>query len=235
MSVKKGGEQEEESELLSSVKNFRRELNLLLLYLQTFEDLVMATSQTAAFWNLYLKLVQLLRDYVSAERDSNILLHLETFAEMLPFDFICNHQNYASWGSVYITEMHKLQTDHKDVFQNFLTGQHSIHKADKDENKFSGVWSDIAIEKDRGKLGGPTSIKTRESAMERWYLTAHLKANVATQFLKYSGLDLTPDKIYVHKEATENRTRQDEDAVMNIIKVIEEEMTNPFSRGGGDS
>ena len=79
----------------------------------------MATSQIAAFWNLYLKLVQLLLDYVSAERDNNFLLHLETFAEILPFDFICNHQNYARWGSVHIAEMHKLQTDHTDVFQNF--------------------------------------------------------------------------------------------------------------------
>ena len=107
-----------------------------------------------------------------------------------------------------------------------------MHKADKDENKFSGVWSDMAIDqslnRDCDTLGGLTNIKIRESAMERWYLTAHLKANVATQFLKYSGLDLAPDKIHVHKEATENRIRQDEDAVMNIIKVIEERMTNPF-------
>ena len=120
LSVEKCGEQEEESELLLSVENFRRELNLLLPYPQTFEDLVMATSQTATFWNLYVKLVQLVLDYVSAERDSNILLHLETFAEMLPLDFICNHQNYAEWGSVYIAEMHKLQTDHTDVFSNFF-------------------------------------------------------------------------------------------------------------------
>ena len=49
LSVKKDGEQEEESELLSSVENFRRELNLLFPYLQTFEDLLMATSQIAAF------------------------------------------------------------------------------------------------------------------------------------------------------------------------------------------
>ena len=65
--------------------------NLLLPHLQTFEDLVMTTSQMAAFWNLYLKLVQLLLDYVSTERNSNIPSYLETFAEMLPFDFICNH------------------------------------------------------------------------------------------------------------------------------------------------
>ena len=60
LSVKKGGEQEGESELLSSVGNSRYELNLLLSYLQTFEDLVIATSQMTASWDLYLKLVQLL-------------------------------------------------------------------------------------------------------------------------------------------------------------------------------
>ena len=64
--------------------------------------------------------------------------------------------------------------------------------------------------------------------MERWYLTAHLKTNIATQFWKYSGLDLTPGKIHVHKEAMENRMFQDENAVTNIIKVIEGRMTNPF-------
>ena len=99
LSIKKSGEQEEESELLSSVDNFRHELDLMLPYLQTFEDFVMATSQMAAFWNLYLKLVQLLLDYMSTGRNSNIPLHLETSAEMLLFDFIiCNHQNDARWG-----------------------------------------------------------------------------------------------------------------------------------------
>ena len=146
----------------------------------------MATSQMAAFWNLYLKLVQLLLDYVSTERNSNIPLHLETFANILPFDFTCNRKNYARWGSVYIAEVHKLQTDHPDVLQIFLIGHHTIHKADRDENKFSSVWSDMAIEQSPnrycGKLEGLTNIKTKESATERWYLTAHIKANVATQF-----------------------------------------------------
>ena len=159
---------------------------------------------------------------MSTERNSNIPLHVETFAEILPFDSICNHQNDARWGVVYIAEMHKLQTDHPNVFQNVLIGHRTIHKADKDENKFSGVWSDITIEQSPnggcGKLEGLTNIKTTESAMERWYLTSHLKANVATQFLKYSGLDFTLDEVHI----------QDEDAVTNIIKVIEKQMTKPF-------
>ena len=49
-----------------------------------------------------------------------------------------------------------------------------------------------------------------------------------THFNKYSGFDLTSDKVHVHKNATENRIRQDKNAVTNIIKVIEERMTNLF-------
>ena len=66
--------------------------------------------------------------------------------------------------------------------------------------------------------------------MERWYLTTHLKANVATELLKYSSSDFTSDKIHILKEATKNRIRQDEDedAVTNIINVNEERTTNPL-------
>ena len=223
-------------EITASLTNVQQSLELLSPYLQMFDEFVTARSETAAFWNLYLKMVQLLLDYVSAEIDSNILLHMETSSEMLPSDFICNHQNYARWGSVYIEEMNKLQTEHPDLFQNFVAGYHTIHKTDKEESKFSGVWADIGIEqsinRDCEKLGGFTNIKTKESAMERLYLTARLKANVATQFLNYSGLDLTADKSRIHKEATDNRIQQDENAVVDVIKIIEERMINPFSVSG---
>ena len=228
----KQGQQDAQS-LQASLTIFQRSLELLSPYLQIFDEFVTARSETAAFWNLYLKMVQLYLDYVSVERDSNILLQMETFSEMLPFDFICNHKNYARWGSVYIAEMNKLQIEHPDLFQNFSGGYHTIHKADKDESKFSGVWSDMSIEQSInrvcGKLGGLNNIKTKESAMEKWYLTAHLKANVATQFLKYSGLDLAADKSPIHKEATDNRIQQDENAVADVIKTIEDRMINPFS------
>ena len=37
-----------------------------------------------------------------------------------------------------------------------------------------------SINHDCGTLGGLTGLKTNISSMERWFLTAHLKANVAT-------------------------------------------------------
>ena len=60
--------------LQASLTNAQQSLELLSPYLQMFDEFVTARSETAAFWNLYLKMVQLLLDYVSAERDSNILI-----------------------------------------------------------------------------------------------------------------------------------------------------------------
>ena len=67
--------------LQASLTNVQQSLELLSPYLQMFDEFVTTRSETASFWNLYLKMVQLLLDYVSAERDSNILLHVETFSE----------------------------------------------------------------------------------------------------------------------------------------------------------
>ena len=55
-----------------------------------------------------------------------------------------------------------------------------------------------------------------------------VKKGCHTHFFKCSRLDLTSVKIHVYKDATKNRISQDEDAVTNIIMVIEERMTNPF-------
>ena len=102
---------------------------------------------------------------------------------MLSYDFACNHLNYARWGSVYIAEMHQLEETHLDVFAEFLDSKHTISRSTQESRYFSRVWSDMAIEqsinRDCGTLGGLTGLKTNVFAMERWFLTAHLKANAA--------------------------------------------------------
>ena len=58
------------------------------------------------------------------------------------------------------------------------------------------------------------------------------KSQCCYAVFKYSGLDLTADKSRIHKEATGNRIQQDENAVANVIKIIEERIINPFSVSG---
>ena len=135
------------------------------------------------------------------------------------------------WGSVCIVEMHQLEETHPDVFAEFLDGKHTISRSTQESRYFSCVWSDMAIEqsinRDCGTLGGLTELKINVSAMERWLLTAHLKANVATATKAMLGIEVNHTAI-PHKESTVSRIEKDEICIENIIGVVEKRMVNPF-------
>ena len=69
--------------------------------LERFEINSRNRSDTYVFWNNYLEMVQLLSEYVAFEREEDIKSHINAFADMLSYDFACNHLNYTHWGSVY--------------------------------------------------------------------------------------------------------------------------------------
>ena len=43
-------------------------------------------------------------DYVAAKGDGNKHLDVEAFAEMIPYDYMCGHINYARWGITDVSE-----------------------------------------------------------------------------------------------------------------------------------
>ena len=134
--------------VISRLNDLHDILSSLISLFDEFSEIEGLRSKTFQFWDRYLCMVSLLLDYVAAERDSRVDLHIESFAEMLVYDFVCNHQNYARWGTVY---------------EKFKERKHTIHRSPDPDKCFSGVWSDIGIEqsvnKDCGTIGGLTSIK----------------------------------------------------------------------------
>ena len=163
--------------VLSRLNDLQQILSPLMSLLEEFSTTESLRSKTCQLWDRYLNMVSLLLDYVAAERDSKVDLHIETFAEMLFYDFVCNHQNYTRWGTVYMAEMRILQEEHPDIFEKFREGKHTIHRSADLEKYFSRVWSNMGIEqsinRDCGTIGGLTAIKTNKAAMDRWYPTAH--------------------------------------------------------------
>ena len=63
--------------------------------------------------------------------------------------------------------------------------------------------------------------------MEIWFLTAHLRENVATATKAILGIGVAHPAI-PHKESTVSRTGKDEICIENIIDVVEKRMVNPF-------
>ena len=84
-----------------------------------------------------------------------------------------------------------------------------------------------SINREGGTLGDLTGLKTNVSAIEIWFLTAHLKENVATATEAMLGIGVDLPAI-PHKESTVSRIGKDGICIENIIDVVEKRMVNPF-------
>ena len=59
----------------------------ILPYINEFNDIGRSHSETFLFWDTYLPMVELLLNYIAAERISNFSIHIKSFWQMLPWDF----------------------------------------------------------------------------------------------------------------------------------------------------
>ena len=67
---------------------------------QRFERNSRNRSDTYVFSDNYLEMEQVLLEYVASEREGDMKSQINAFADMLSYNFACNHLNYARWGSV---------------------------------------------------------------------------------------------------------------------------------------
>ena len=177
-------------------------------------------------------MVQLLLEYVASERERDIKSHINAFADMLSYDFACNHLNYARWDLCISQKCNNSRKHTQMSLQNSLTGSTRsvglLRKVDISP-VFGQTWrlNNQSINRDCGTLGGLTGLKTNVSAMDRWFLTAHLKANIATATKALLGIGVDHPAV-PHKVSTVSRIEKDKFCIENITDVVEKRMVNPF-------
>ena len=114
-----------------------------------------------------MEMVSILLVFSRAKREGIWDLYLHSLRHMLPNFFRYVHLNYASWGSVYISEMNQLP---KEVLEKIQEGERCF--------KFNQVSPDHSLELlDRlgirsGRIVGTTNTS---SALSRWALSYNLR------------------------------------------------------------
>ncbi|KAG1679053.1 hypothetical protein GQR58_013093 [Nymphon striatum] len=114
----------------------------LKTFLKSF-DQELKSSATFVFWRQYMDIVQILLQFISAEREGLWQLHLSSFARMLPWMAVYDHINYLRWGTVYLSDMYQLATTAPVVFDEFEKGNFVMKESD---GKFNQVSADLALE-----------------------------------------------------------------------------------------
>lgn len=204
------------------------ELDSLYSLFTQFTEEGRQRSQTFRLWSDYTVMVQILLEYIRAERTACWSLHLEATSRMLPYLFAVNHFNYARWVTVYLADMHLLPETAPEVYQQFQDGKHAVRRS---PTAFSSVWSDMGLEqtvnRDLKCKGGIVGFSLKPMTVARWFLTAHERAAITGATKSMCGLEEEQLQDQ-HREARRQSIVRDEKDVQSLVEVIQERMIDPF-------
>lgn len=204
-------------------------LEPVLRHLDDFRKQSNELSLTSLYWVNYMIMVELILQFIKAERQGNWELHLQTTTSLVPYFHAMDRTNYARWLPIYLADMNQLEEQHPAVHNEFVDGNHAIARS---YQPFSQVWTDMALEQsinlDSKSKGGIIGISQKESALERWFLTCHERSSITTACKEMCGIQ-DDDRIGTHKEAGKGRIQRDEQVVQNIVQSITSGLVkNPF-------
>ena len=115
------------------------------------------------------------------------------------------------------------------MYEEFAAGNFSISRSG---HPFSQVAADMALKQsinaDSKSKGGIVGVSQSPAALERWFLTAHVRASVTTSLKEMCGEE---DRATGQNEqATPPRVKRDEEDVRKLVGCFTSGLlTNPFS------
>ena len=171
-----------------------------------------------AFWLQYLEMVEILLSFVRANRDGDWLLHLDSFAEMLPWLTIYDHVNYARWGPVYLADMRGLAQTATEVHEEFLAGNFVVKRH---AGRFNQVPVDQATEwinKVCKLSNGIIGITRNDTARDRFCTTWCERSQISEDTMRLFGLrnDESDEDFSTRKDGLPSKMTRDLDAVSKL-------------------
>ena len=147
----------------------------------------MKSSRTLTLWLQYMKMLDILRQFIKAERMGNWQLHSKSTYEMLPYFAASGHNLYTKSAYIYLQIMCRIEETHPEVYKAFMRGHHVSRRSDR---FWAGLSTDLVIEQALMRSVKTTRGLTRgrgidETQRASWLLSvpACAEMNVAMQDL----------------------------------------------------
>ncbi|VDI45484.1 Hypothetical predicted protein, partial [Mytilus galloprovincialis] len=171
-------------------------------------------------------MVQVLRQFIKAERTGNWPLHLQSIQEMLPFLAASGHNLYTKTAYVYLMTMQSLDEDHPDVYASFINGNHVIRRSNR---YWAGISSDLFIEqvlmRSVKTAGGLTRGRgMTESQRSLWLMSMPACAEINQAMQDLSGVGYFSSE--QHKDETHARQKKDTNDIQTLLTFLKSR--NPF-------
>ena len=178
----------------------------------------LASSKTAQLWFQYLDMIDIVCNFIKAERTGNWSLHLKSLS---------GHHLYAKSGYIHLKHMSKLDKSHCEVYSKFVEAYHIVRRSDR---FWAGLSSDLIIEQDLLRSIKTTGGLTRGCGMTELQRTEYLLSTPACVDVNLAMQDITKVKYEnseQHKETTKARVIKDYTDATTICRYLSER--NPFN------
>ena len=183
------------------------------------------------YWSITLQFEVTILTFVKSLRERNFRLYIDALTTLMPWFFVLNHSNYASWLPVHIRDMISLKESPPGIFEEFLQGNFVVKKT---QWKFSSIPIDHAHEQNNKCVkedGGAVGLTENTSELLRWMVSGPEIARVISEFestqepTKLSADQMEKD--VQHHEEVKGVQEAFAKEVKNLCSTIEE-MGNPF-------
>ena len=122
--------------------------------------------------------VDVVKEFLCAERTSNWYLHLQAVQKMM--NFVCSnrHVNYARSSRMYVQEMLSLAETNPWLSEQFQEGRHAVRRSGR---YWAGLWSDLVIEQTLMQ-----SLKSRGGSNKRMWIRRKRTPSLGFQYQLHS-------------------------------------------------
>ena len=172
-------------------------------------------------WSSYMSMVEILLDFIQAEREGNWNLHLEAFAAMLPWLIIYDHTNYAKWGPVYLAEMKNLENTAPEVYAEFMNGNFVVKGSKRRFNQVPADQSTEWINKTCKMQNGIIGITRNDQARDRFCVTWSERSQISEDTRHLFGLeDDEEESSFTRFDGLASRRVRDADDVAKLFQQL---------------
>ena len=185
---------------------------------------VVSQSPTGKLWIQYMKMIDILRTALRAQRTGNFILYLKAIQEMLPFFAASGLNNYTKSICLYLQDMLQLKDTNHRICTHFINGHFVLRRTDR---FWAGLPKDLVIEQVLMRAlkttGGLTHGRgMNETQRTRWLLTTPVFAHIDSEM----EILCKKSPSGQHKEVTLARIRKDQTDTEEILEYLRNH--NPF-------
>ena len=166
-------------------------------------------------------MVEILLDFIRADRDGNWTLPLEAFTVMLPWLTIYDHTNYARWGPVSLADMKLLEKTGPEVHSEFVSRSFVVKRINR---RFNQVPADQATEwmnRLCNMQNGIIGITRNDQARDKFCVTWSERSRISQDTMSLLNQEDDEDEAtFTHDGILPSRMKLDVDDVKKLVKQL---------------